>query len=52
MGRVFPADGGTEQLAQGIDAELFFGPRAIRLHCFQTQVQVIRNLRGRQALAK
>jgi hypothetical protein len=47
-----PPDGGTKQLSQGGNAELFFGSGAVSLDGFQTQIQIAGNFRRRAALTE
>jgi hypothetical protein len=52
MSRVFPPNGRAEKFAQRTNAEFFLRARTVSLHSFQTQMQILGNLRGRASLAK
>ncbi len=52
MSRIFPTNCRTEQFAQRANAEFFLRARTVSLHSFQTQMQILGNLRGRASLSK
>jgi hypothetical protein len=52
VSRIFPANCGAEKFAQRANPKLFLRARAVSLHGFQTQMQILGNLRGRASLSK
>lgn len=49
---VFPANGCSKQFAKRVDAKFLLCACAVSLHSFQTQMQILGNLRGSAPLAE
>lgn len=52
MRGIFPSNGSAKQFTQRVDPKLFFRARAVGLNRFQTKMEVGRDLRRGQPLAK